>query len=360
MRPDTSVLITGAGGFIGGWIAESYHLNGMPNVRAGIRRWSSAARIARYPITIVPCDVMNREQLEGAVSGTDVVVHCSVGSRDVTVEGTRNLLDASLRHGVKRVVNLSTMDIYGGAEGSVTEATPFRYTGSEYGDSKIDAEKVCQEYIARGLPVVTLRPTIVYGPYNKLWIAKFAERLRSGRWGLFSEWGDGTCNPVYVMDLVRAITLAIESDSAPGEAFNVNGGEIVSWNEYFRRLNAALGLPPLRIISPSGSRRMARVTDPLRNIARAALRGYKNQLTWAYQHSAPLKRLMRAGETMLKNTPSSAELEHFGTQVVVSIEKAERLLGYHPTVGLDEGLRMSARWLMHEVPDFPPRTNLNN
>ena len=52
------VLVTGAGGFIGGWIAEAFHLAGWADVKAGIARWSSAARIARFPLDIVQCDVM--------------------------------------------------------------------------------------------------------------------------------------------------------------------------------------------------------------------------------------------------------------------------------------------------------------
>jgi uncharacterized protein YbjT (DUF2867 family) len=53
------VLITGAGGFIGGRIAEVLHCSGLMTVRAGIRRWSSAARIARFEMEIVLADVMD-------------------------------------------------------------------------------------------------------------------------------------------------------------------------------------------------------------------------------------------------------------------------------------------------------------
>ena len=62
------VLITGAGGFIGGWVAEALHLAGW-DVRAGISRWTSAARIARFPLQIVPCNVMEKDSLDVALKG---------------------------------------------------------------------------------------------------------------------------------------------------------------------------------------------------------------------------------------------------------------------------------------------------
>jgi len=353
MRSDLKVLVTGAGGYIGGWVVEAFHLNGMTQVRAGIRRWASAARIARFPVDIVPCDIMDPAQLDGALKDIEVVVHCAYSTREVNVHGTRNLLEACLRNGVRRVVHLSTMDVYGRTEGVIDESTPLQYTGREYGDSKIDAEKVCNEFIRRGFQIVILRPTVVYGPYCKSWIAKFGERLQSGRWGLFERAGDGICNPVYVMDLVRAIGLAIDIVDAAGQAFNINGGETVSWNEYFIRLNACLGLPPLRVITPAGSRRNARLSDSLHNVARFVLSHFKSQLAWAHQNSTFARRLLRYGGQILKNTPSSEELSRFGETARVPIGHAQSVLGYRPLVSLDAGIKMSVLWLRHERPIFP-------
>ena len=59
---------------------------------------------------------------------------------------------------------------------------------------------------------------------------------------------------MYVDDLVSAVLLALDKDEAVGEAFNVNGSERPSWQEYFEALNAALGLAPLRGSSRAASR----------------------------------------------------------------------------------------------------------
>ena len=67
------VLVTGAGGFIGGRAVEVLHHLGY-DVRAGVRRWSSAARIGRFPIEIVQCDLADRGQLDAACDGVSAIV----------------------------------------------------------------------------------------------------------------------------------------------------------------------------------------------------------------------------------------------------------------------------------------------
>src|SRR3990170_1568647 len=133
MRNDNHVFITGAGGFIGGRLAEVLHCSGWPAVCAGVRRWSSAARVGRLPIDIVRCDVTDAKQVHAALDGVSAVVHCAAGSRDVTVDGTRNMLEAAFAHGVERFVHVSTIDVYGNSLGEVYEDSPYRYTGSQYG-----------------------------------------------------------------------------------------------------------------------------------------------------------------------------------------------------------------------------------
>src|SRR5258708_34191996 len=112
------VLVTGAGGFVGGWVCEAMHLSGWTNVRAGIGRWTSAVRIARFPLEIVPCNVLKPAELDQALVGVDSIVHCARGADPaVTVEATRLLLDRPRAAGVRRVVYLSPIPVYGDAEG---------------------------------------------------------------------------------------------------------------------------------------------------------------------------------------------------------------------------------------------------
>ncbi|MBM2839813.1 MAG: Dihydrokaempferol 4-reductase [Bacteroidetes bacterium] len=349
MSPETRILVTGAGGFIGGWVVETLYLNGFKNVRCGIRRWSTAARIGRFPIEIVLCDVANTEQVKAAVKDIDIVIHCAYGSQDSTIKGTGVLLEAAKKQNVKRLIHLSTIDVYGGIEGEVGEDSPLLATGSDYGDSKIEAENLCWSHAKQGFPVVILRPTIVYGPYSKLWISKFAERLGSGKWGIFKETGDGICNFVYVQDLIQAIFRSLKSDRAVGQAFNINGADMITWNEFFRRFNTALNLPPLREIEPGKARLRSKIMSPIKSTARYFVDNFGDTITNIYKRSELARRVMKQAESNMKVSPGPQELKMFGLDVHYKISKAESLLGYKPTYDVETGIAMSVQWLQHEA-----------
>lgn len=346
MSDNETVLITGASGFIGGWLAETLHLNGW-DVRAGIRSWSKAARLARFPLEIVPCDVMDREQIAQAMAGATVVIHCATGSRDVIVQGTNNVLEAASKLGVKRFVHLSTAEVYGDVSGEIDENCPFQYTGREYGDSKIEAEKLCWEFSKEGLPITVLRPSIVYGPFSKDWILRVALRLRSGNWGIFKGYGEGICNLVYVADVVSGILLAIRHECAMGEAFNLNGPEMITWNQYFQRFNAALGLPELKVINPLGSRLRAAILQPVKSSARFVLNHLESPLKRAYERFREVRLLMQLAEKSIQTTASFTDLNLYNRKAVYLTSKAEKMLGYQPRFDVDTGLQMSVSWLNH-------------
>ncbi len=349
MRTDFKILVTGAGGYIGGWIIESLFLQGCVHVRAGIRRWSSAARIGRFPVEITLCDVLNKHQVNSALEGIDAVIHCAYGSRDATIQGTLNILEASLQHRVKKFIHLSTVSVYGNAKGEVDETIPMQLTGSEYGDSKIEAEQLCWNYFEKGLPLIVLRPSAVYGPYDKLWVSKFAERLQSGQWGIFQRLGEGQCNLVYIQDLVKAVFLSLDSMNAVGQAFNVNGSDIISWNDYFRRFNEALKLPPLQIINPFKVKAASGIFTPVKSIARYILKHHGEIVARMYQRYQLIQKVMKATEQKMKTSPGNEELSMFGQNVHYSISKAESLLGFVPAFTVNEGLAMSVEWLKHEA-----------
>jgi nucleoside-diphosphate-sugar epimerase len=344
----SKVLVTGAGGFIGGRVTEALFQLDRFEVVAGLRRWSTAVRIGRYPIDPIQCDLLDPDQLRRAVEGIDRIVHCAAGNRRVTVEGTRNLLAAAKEAGVRRVVHLSTIDVYGRAEGIVTEETPYERTGREYGDSKIEAEEVCRAFAGEGLEVVILRPTIVYGPFSDSWTIQFAERLAQGAWLLPKEACQGTCNLVYVDDLVRAIVLALEASGVSGSAFNVNGPERPTWQAYVEALNGALGLPELAPPPPDSARRKTRFVEPVRKAVKAAFYRFEKPVVALYQRSRVARAFMKWTQSTLRKVPSPAEYDLYGRTVDVSGKRAEDGLGYRPQFGMKRGVELSAEWLLHE------------
>jgi nucleoside-diphosphate-sugar epimerase len=314
---------------------------------AGVRRWATAARVARFPVELVRCDIRDAAQVARALAGVTHLVHCAVTGDDraTIVEGTRVLMQGALERGVRKVVHLSTVDVYGRARGEVDEARPFGVTGRVYGDSKIEAEQVVQGLAARGLPVTILRPTLVHGPFGAIFTLAYAQRLQARPWLVPEAAAQGTCNLVYVDDLVGAIVAALETRTAPGEAFNINGPERPTWNQYFQALNGALGLPPL-VYAPAATARVAsRVMEPVRYGAKMLLRRLKPQIMAVYQRSDLARRCMKAAEARVRNTPNANELEALARRVSFSCEKAERLLGYRPRFPLDVALPLTASWL---------------
>lgn len=347
MASRKTVLVTGAAGFIGGRVVETLCLSGSANARAGIRRWSTAARVARFPVEIVLCDIMDEEQIAQAMAGATSVVHCAVGDRDVIIQGTKNLLEAALRLGVDSFVYLSTAEVYGNVSGSIDEMSPYQYTGKEYGDSKIEAEKLCWRFYEKGLPVSVLRPTIVHGPFSATWTIGFAENIQSGNWGIFKDYGEGICNLVYVDDLVSAILLAVSDKNAVGEAFNINGPELITWNRYFGKLAEALGLPELHEIHPTRSKLKSTTMEPVRRSASYVLNRFRDPIMRIHMRYDVANRLIKRAKKMIHTTPTLARLSLYKRDARYLISKAQDMLGYHPKFDVDTGLRMSVCWLEH-------------
>lgn len=342
------VLITGAGGFIGGRIAEVLHCSGIMTVRAGIKRWSTAARIGRFDMEIVPADVMDPASIATAMRGVDLVVNCARASGATTRDSMKNLLDAARNAGVKRVVHMSSVATYGTQTGVIDESTPLSRTGSEYGDSKIVSEDLCWEYGRAGLPVVVLRPTIVYGPFSELWTVEFAERMATGRWMLPRQYCDGTCNLVYVDDLVAAVIRALRSETGMNEAYNINGPELtITWNQYFDALNGALGLPALKPQSAASARVATAFMQPVRTGAKMLLKRFQEPIMALYKRNALAKALMKRAESAIRQTPTVSEYELYSRKLSFPTTKAARLLGYAPVFDMTEGVGLSAAWLRH-------------
>jgi nucleoside-diphosphate-sugar epimerase len=340
-------LVTGATGFIGGWLVESIFLMGCNDVRAGIRSWSSAARLGRFPFEVVLCDVMDKDQIAKAMAGANYVIHCAIGSKKVIIQGTENMLEVALRQGVERFVHLSTTEVYGNACGEIDEKFPYHYTGQEYGDAKIEAEKLCWAYLAKGLPITVVRPPLVYGPFSKDWTVLLASKLQSGNWGIFQGHGEGFCNLVYIADLVSGILLAVQHQNAAGEVFNLNGLETITWNQYFQRFNMALGLADLKVIDSASSKLRSVMIEPLRASSKWALKYLEPTLRKMCQRFRPIKALMQYAEKSIRTTPQLDELNLYNRRALYLTKKAKDMLGYRPQYDVNTGLQMTVLWLDH-------------
>jgi nucleoside-diphosphate-sugar epimerase len=369
------VLVTGATGFIGGRLTDYLTLHYKANVRALVRNYGRAVHLARYGTELIPGDLLNPESLSKAAAGCDVVFHCAFGAvgedderRNVTVDGTKHVLEAALAAGVKRFVHVSTVSVHGADPGPVIdENTPLAYTGELYGDAKIDAEKLVLHYVhEKGLPAVIVRPTIVYGPRAGGWTIGPVTNMKRGQFTLI-EHGSGVANHVYVDDVVQGLLLAAVRPNINGEAFLLSQGSGVAWKEFFGYYARLLGveLPNLtRQMIQEQQAQMAQLRNPLhwgisfvsspraQSIARqlpgvgAALGVAGKTLPRRWQtalldHSTK----MRAVKLNPPVLPRPWIVDLFCAQGLCKIDKAQRMLGYQPQVGLAQGMRLTESWL---------------
>ncbi|MCA9193632.1 MAG: NAD-dependent epimerase/dehydratase family protein [Planctomycetales bacterium] len=350
------VLVTGASGFLGGRVVEAMVLGQLAEPVAAIRHWSRAARVARHDVDIRLCDICNPTQVDQVVSEVDAIVHCAkTDDRESIVGGTRNLIEAALRHSVHKFVFLSTAEVYGAeVSGDITESAPTPQTGRLYGDCKLEAEDLCRQASEHGLKVTILRPSIIYGPFSSSWSIDLAKRLQSGKWGIFEDRGNGIANLIYVDDLVQAILLSLSHPDANGQTFNVNGPQQVTWNEYFSKFNESLCLPRLQNISSKKSRFRSKVIGVVDWAAGKVLDRFEDQLMEIYLRGGTASKIMKRIKGEINSTPSQNELHHlYCRSARYNDRRIRERLGYSPQITLDVGLMYTSAWLeLHELVDY--------
>lgn len=241
------VLVTGATGFIGGHLVARLAEQGT-KMRAAVRSPASCANLARYPLEIAPVDLLDSKAVEHAVSGVRQIFHLAYGREGadaaaVTVQGTKNLVEAAIAARAETLVILSTMYVFGfpPAAGPVDESFPYRPYGGDYGASKAKMERWCLERAKNSgsTRIVVLNPTCVFGPGGGAYTKLPVQLARSGQF-CWIESGSGICNFTFVSNVVDAILQAAKSTAAHGERFIINDG-YMSWRDFITPLVAPLG-----------------------------------------------------------------------------------------------------------------------
>jgi len=167
----------------------------------------------------------------------------------------------------------------------------------------------------------------------------------AGKGMTYEKIGDGKCNLIYIDDLVGAIILMLDHEKAVGEAFNINGSDEITWNEYFIKYNDAMGLPPLKCISYNQAIMKTITMEPVRTIGKIVRNNFMNGAKKLADTFDTVKILMKGTESALKTVSSSDELKLYSRDAVYANKKAEDLLKYIPTVSVAGGLSITVDWL---------------
>lgn len=307
----TRCLVTGGAGFIGSTIVDQLLTAGVSEVRVldnFVRgSWDNLARAMKHGgVSVTEGDIRSASLVDELVDGVDCIFHqaalritrCAEAPREaveVLVDGTLNLLEAAVRHKVKKVSAASSASVYG--EPSylpIDEPHPFN-NRTMYGACKIAGEQMLRSFHETyGLDYVALRPFNVYGPrmdvagvYTEVLI-RWLDAIDANRPPLIFGDGSQSMDFVYVGDVARAYLLSVQND-VTDDVFNVGTGIQTSLNDLCRML--------LRLTGSS--------MQPEYREAR------------------------RVGNVQRRRA---------GT------DKAERMLGFRADVKLEEGLRELIRW----------------
>jgi len=379
------VLVTGGTGFIGGRLVESLVLDHQAEVRVLVRNYSRASRVARFPLEFIAGDIVDEETVDRAVTGCDYVFHCAYDfaghaqhKEKVSVRGTENICKSALRHGVKRVVHLSTFSVYGNAEGPLDETSAKVPDGDVYAETKLAAENLVLTYAQeKKLPAVILQPTIVYGPFSRPWTVNPFMQLSSGT-VLLPKDGAGLCNAVYIDDVVDAICNSAVASGVDGETILISGRQPVTWEAFYGALEAILGrkaTAPMTVApkgasaSPAGGKparkgliadMLAIVRDPyvkakigsvpaVQRIG-AGLRErtpsfYKKSVSIVFGKSAPDAPGRPEAAAPVVHVPDRTRYELLTSTASVDIGKANKLIAYKPAYDLSSGMKITEYFL---------------
>jgi nucleoside-diphosphate-sugar epimerase len=330
------VLVTGAGGFIGGYLLEKLLAAGH-QVRGLALDEADAVRIRRAgDVEVVFGDVRDIEPLRTAAQGIDAVFHAAARVSDwgtwpqfeaVTVGGTQNMLQAAAEAGVGRFLLFSSTAVCPRLAPSappMDETAP--YAGPDnpwgfYGRSKILAEQEALRYQSEGrLGVTIIRPVSIYGPGDHTFFPRIIRYLRRPT----AAWVGGH-DPfvpfLYVTDAAEGVLAAGTSEKAVGQVYILGPDPEFRIREFIAAICRELDIRPPRFSVPYA------VASALANLSEG----------WA--------RLIRAREPPLLTRVSVFLLSQ---DQRFDVSKARRDLGWRSQVSMEEGVRLTAEWARQE------------
>ena len=317
-----TVLVTGGGGFIGSRLCERLVQSGA-TVRAFVR-YTSRAEIGllRFlepdilkKIEIIRGDLRDFSAVAQALRGVDIVFHLGalisipysyvhpVETVQTNLLGTLNILEACRKSGAK-LVHTSTSEVYGTAlRVPIDEDHPLQGQ-SPYSASKIGADKLVESYFRSfGLPTMTVRPFNTYGPgqSTRAVIPTIITQALAGgvvRLGNLDAIRDFT----YLDDTVEGFLLTAQADTWNGETYNLGSGEEISIGAIAALIFRLMG-------------KQAEI-----QLEKSRLRPEKSEVL----------------------------------RLISDNRKAKLELGWQPTVGMEEGLQRTIRWIGEHLDLYQP------
>jgi uncharacterized protein YbjT (DUF2867 family) len=246
------ILVIGGTGFVGSHLVRRMRGNGLP-VRVVARNPDKAHALADQGVDVVPGEISDKASLEKAAAGAERVIHLvgiiqeapGVTFENVHVEGTRNLVEAARKAGVRQFFYQSAVGARPGAK-------------SEYHKTKWQAEELVR---ASGIPYTILRPSLIYGPGDQFTL-RLSDIIRQSPVLPVIGSGKSRIQPIFIDDVVSCIVKAVTSDGFLNEIYEIGGPEQLTYEEVMRAIAGAMGIRrPLIHVPMLFMRPMARVLE---------------------------------------------------------------------------------------------------
>jgi len=325
-------LITGGAGFLGINLVRYLLARGHRIVTLDIADFDYPER---GRISEIRGDIRDRAQVDQAMQGVDIVIHTAAAlplytEQDIMttdVDGTRNVIDSAFRHGAERFIHVSSTAVYG-----IPDHHPLREDDKldgvgPYGKAKIMAEEVCLDYRKQGMCVPIIRPKSFIGPERLGVFALFYDWARDGRGFPMIGSGNNRYQLLDVADLCDAIYLACTLDKTlVNDTFNIGAGEFTTMKEDYQAVLDYAGF---------GKK----------------VKGFP---------AAPMIWTLRVLEALHLSPLYKWVYETASKDSFVSIEKAQRVLGYSPRYSNKDALIRNYQWYIEHLDQFQDASGVSH
>jgi nucleoside-diphosphate-sugar epimerase len=234
MKNNSTILITGASGFIGSYVTK-YFLDKGLKIRALTK--SGKYFISHANLEVVMGDMKNLDSLIEATYGVERIVHLAAAKQDekdsfeINVSGAKNLVAACIQNNIKFIVNIST------------SSTKIAKRGI-YGKTKNMADQILKQ---SKIPTVILKPSLIYGDLEN---AAFGSLAKFSRLPITPMFGSGECKfrPVYIEDVAKAIYVALQDIKLINKTYDLVGPDIISMNSLVKLIGSKILNKKVRIM----------------------------------------------------------------------------------------------------------------
>lgn len=321
-----NIFITGINGFIGSNLAR-FLLEKGHTVSGSVRTAGNLSSLSGLKSRLVTGDISDSRFLDSCFKNQDIVYHVAAYASDwgkksqfisVNVEGTKNVAHAALKNNVRRLVYISSTAVYGiTGFRDCTEVSSYNCDGSFYAVSKIRAEQWLRDFAQEhNISIVIVQPANVFGPGDKKFFLTFARALEKGTLSFIENGAALTC-PTYVENLAGALWLVGTNPKANGETFIISDGLEINWRQFIEKICSNLNIKtPRRSVSYSFAFRLASAFEMVYKIC-----GSPN--------APPFTRY---------------RIRNFGLDYHFSIDKIRNVLGYSPSISIDEAIHRTSLW----------------